>query len=610
MIGRFLAIIDSFSEHDVEIRRNLTARISRQFDIPIISEGPAFSVVADSVLPSISLQNGGAILGTLFQGTDGAARLQTLDEASSKAAEGTGGASLISSFWGSYVAILPQADDGGVQIIADPSGTFPCYCLGHQGLTVITSDVRLALEAGFLSGRIDWPNVARHMLADDLRSDRTCIEGATELEPGWRLHVDAKGVVREMLWSPWDHAHRDRWILDEKVAIERLRETILGCVGSLSTGFNHILLGLSGGLDSSIVAAALARQQRSFSCLTLATAQPAGDERHYARAVTDHLGVELFEAIEEVRDVRPEQSSAARLPRPVARSFAQSGDARFMEIAAQIGADAFFGGGGGDNVFCHARSASVIADRFLFSGPGPGALKTMKDMSLMTESSLWAAAKKGIRRAWRPATYRWPLDTRFLSREAVEAHSSLPDHAWLNAPADAFPGKALHIAWILGFRNHLEGFKRERIAPKISPLMSQPVVELCLRIPSWMWCRGGRNRAIAREAFANDLPPLIVLRQSKGSPDRFIQDIFNTNRTIIREMMLEGLLSRQGLLDRPAVERALSASAAVEDHGWFRLMALVDVEAWARSWADAPPSLSIDATVLHAALPSGDIVRP
>src|SRR3546814_5721791 len=62
--------------------------------------------------------------------------------------------------------------------------------------------------------------------------------------------------------------------------------------------------------------------------------------------------------------------------------------------------------------------------------------------------------------------------------------------------------------------------------PVIHPLLSQPVIEHCLAIPTWLQCAGGCDRSIARQAFKPDLPAKVIERRGKGSPQGFIYQIF------------------------------------------------------------------------------------
>src|SRR5690606_29821877 len=94
--------------------------------------------------------------------------------------------------------------------------------------------------------------------------------------------------------------------------------------------------------------------------------------------------------------------------------------------------------------------------------------------------------------------------------------------------------------------------------PRFSPLLSQPLVEFCLGVPTWVWCAGGINRAPARTAFAADLPRAILERVSKAGPDSFVRSIFDRHRRTYRDLLLEGLLARHGLIEREAVEAAFN----------------------------------------------------
>src|SRR3546814_6199814 len=74
---------------------------------------------------------------------------------------------------------------------------------------------------------------------------------------------------------------------------------------------------------------------------------------------------------------------------------------------------------------------------------------------------------------------------------------------WLDAPPNAFIGDQERIGALVGTQGYFDGIARNRHWPMRFPLLSQLVVETCMRVPAWMWIRTGRNRAIARDAFAD-----------------------------------------------------------------------------------------------------------
>jgi asparagine synthase (glutamine-hydrolysing) len=133
-----------------------------------------------------------------------------------------------------------------------------------------------------------------------------------------------------------------------------------------------------------------------------------------------------------------------------------------------------------------------------------------------------------------------------------------------------------------------DSFGGENEVERTPVLMSQPLIELCLRIPSYVWITGGRDRAIARRAFEPVLPALIVRRQQKGAIDRHNLRIFDTNEAYLREMLLDGLLVKAGLLDRTRLESYLARGAS---HAGFEyndvLRHHLCTEVWLRRWSES-----------------------
>ncbi|MGJ8481954.1 asparagine synthase-related protein [Sphingobium yanoikuyae] len=110
--------------------------------------------------------------------------------------------------------------------------------------------------------------------------------------------------------------------------------------------------------------------------------------------------------------------------------------------------------------------------------------------------------------------------------------------------------------------------------------MSQPVMEPCLRQPTWLWYEDGMSRAIARRAYAPKLPARIVQRASKGGFTSLVRSLYLRNLAAIHAMLLEGELCARWILDRRALEASLAAVPDAGDHLYVRIMRFVDVQAW------------------------------
>ncbi len=98
-----------------------------------------------------------------------------------------------------------------------------------------------------------------------------------------------------------------------------------------------------------------------------------------------------------------------------------------------------------------------------------------------------------------------------------------------------------------------------------------------------MWIAGGRNRAVARDAFAGALPAEILARRSKGSFVSYLGGFHRRNRRQILHFLLDGQLNQRGLLDAQALSTFLSQEDLPQrDRTFMEILELCTIENWAR----------------------------
>jgi asparagine synthase (glutamine-hydrolysing) len=553
---------------------------------------PAFSndriaALVNASCPCIAIGNAGCIVGNLFPRHGLARRIGDLNAGDAVAIADTGGATLPSSFWGGYIAAI--SGQGSTIILREPSGSFPCYHSSVGNVVVLASDAELLVESGTARVDIDFEEIGRQLYRAFVPVPTTALRGIHELLAGFTLRLPGDLDDQEPCWSPWDHVGN----LDECAdnAAERLSRIAGQSVQAwASTAPHPLLLSISGGLDSSIVAACLARAGAETICLTMFTEDPSGDERPFARALCNKLGLPLIERPYRLEDVDVCEPLAANLPRPRDRTQANAYERVHHAVAREMGAGAFVTGNGGDHVFGYSQSAAPIADRYLSEGLGQGTLAALLDVCRQTGCSMVDA----LRQAWRLARaapgYRVRPNPLFLEPDfASGLDCSNLHHPWLDAPAGTFPGKAAHIATILRVQPNLDPSGGTRF-PVLNPLVSQPIIETCLSVPSWEWRAGGRDRSLARRAFAKDLPPIILDRRVKGTPGRFAARLLDHFRGPIRERVLGGRLAANRIVDVPALEKALAGDRPVADLERVRILEIVNAEAWIDHWASRSQS--------------------
>jgi asparagine synthase (glutamine-hydrolysing) len=585
MVAPFLALAWSGTSDRRAAALQFAHEAQRDHKLDVCLDGTGLLLMTNPRQVRLIGEAEGAIVGSIYPRDDrkGASLLinSTHDQTRSSL-----GRHLIDHYWGTYVAFVRGGDDR-LHVVRDPSGMLPCYRIEQDGLTLLASDLELFPASARARADIDWHAVLQLLAYPHLRGTPTGLTGIDEVPAGCQLRLDGGTGQYEALWSPWTFTRAGLRITDFEEAAAGLREVIVRSVRALATPYTKVLLELSGGLDSSILASALATAGIGAVGLNLATREAEGDERPYARRMATRAGMQLIErqpleldGIDMTRPPRP------RLARPGAQAWLQGWEHRFVETARAEGCDVFFSGTGGDNVFCSLFSGAPAAD-LLRTGRWTGFPSAVGALATVHDASLWRVAGLAMRSALRRApSCPWPSDTRFLVNP--ERLGPPDPQAWLDAPRRVLPGTRAHVRSIMATYGHQGGSSRERVAPSITPLLAQPVQEYCLRIPSWLWVQGGRDRAVARHAFRDQLPPEILHRRSKGSIDSYCLQLYERNRTALREMLVEGHLVAQGLLDGSQLRAYFDQPRPARDVSYFRLLSLVDVEIWARDWLGSP----------------------
>ena len=512
----------------------------------------------------------GAFLGSVFRSPAGRApRASASSISSAEAAEivSEEGRSLITKYWGRYVALLQDQPRNRAYVIRDPSGVLPCLTANYKGAQLVFSHAGDFARLGLCSFSINW-DVVRGSLQGRARprTGKTAISELSEIQPGECLAWEGGRVTRSTYWNPARIAQIEP-IFTFDQAVSELRGTVLHCVHAWAEAYPNIVHNLSGGLDSSIVLAALvsAPSRPRIVAVNFYTKTTEGDERVYARKSASRFGVNLIE--------QPLDGTSTDLSLLVGiepSPFPSSGCATELmtgeleeKVADEFGADAFFCGTGGDGVFLQNGAETCTADYIRTRGFRWPMLSVARDAAEISMQSVWTVLRRGIA----DAVYRRQL--RIDSDCAAICpflHADLTDDATTEREVtrelpmrddDIMPaGKIWHI-YLSNFSASCRSFASINRPEALLPLMSQPIRETCLRIPTYLMFNGGIDRAVARQAFAQEVPLEILRRRSKGQINDMLREVLYSNLSFVREFLLDGSLMRHRILDRSKLERYL-----------------------------------------------------
>lgn len=575
---RYIGLLRPSPETHSMLAAGFTARARATPDWTIALETGSLAVAA-SCDAAISLGARGIVIGEIFRKADGSRVTHfSPDEIERIHASDLG--ELTDQYWGPYIAVLHDPDRNETRVLRAPLGDLPCLLVPVGEAIAFASDIDLLCDFGLYDPAVDWSELALHLARMDRVTAQTCLWNVRELRGGTTEVIGRAGVRTLAQWSASKAIGRQRADTAEAAAA-LVSEAARMSVASRAARLHRAVVMLSGGVDSSIVAAALVEAGVRVDALTLVTRDARGDERDYARAVCEHLGIALHERLREVDEIDIMWSSAAGLPRPAGRVMWQESIRHSRDLARAIQAGAIFNGAGGDQVFCSLHSSNPVADAMRAFGPGRPAWKMAHIMSGITQVSMGRILRDAVQRAWFGKRTAGPtLDTSLLACrfEDFEIASSEPPRGGI------LPGQAAHCRLIAAGQSYVETLDPRSAPPIVAPLLSQPLVEACLSIPSWLWFEEGMNRHAARRAFAPDLPESVIFRHSKGSPDSFTAEIFETWRPQIRELLADGELARQRIIDRTAVLDVLDDPRPPRDNRFRRVLQFAEAEAWAASW--------------------------
>ena len=539
---------------------------------------------------------GGVVVGKLFfkdASAEDTTVFATLNDRQSREIVDSSGRRLIEKYWGQYVAFINEYDKGKNCILRDPSGGLNCYYLTYNNIHIFFSHIEDIFSLGEFILSINYKYLAAHIYYPLLSIRETGIREVSKILPGECLTLSGEENTKEFYWNPCDIV-RSRTIEDWDEAAVVLRQTTMDCVSAWGSCYDTVLHRLSGGLDSSIVAACLGAggKRPDVVCLNLHTDRPEADERTFARVSARMAGYELHEQVLQAADADIDR--LIRIPKlatPFMHSLTPELEDVHTHLAIEKNADAIFSGQGGDHLFHQAPVKLVAADYAYNHGLSPRLFEVAYQTSLLTGQSIWSVlantAKHGwFKRPYIPYSEVLHLES-FLNGAMLEALTTdYIFNPWLKETKGVPPGKVRQIAALIDLHSFFWPYDLTDHTDIIHPLISQPLIEVCLAIPTYIHTRGGKSRALARYAFRDDIPEEISLRRTKGRTDTYHSRIYSKNPERLKTILLDGELSKAGLIDRRRLEERLSRRSIIKADKLPLLRQYINVEAWLRSWSD------------------------
>jgi asparagine synthase (glutamine-hydrolysing) len=550
--------------------------------------------VAAIVLPAGT----GLILGTLFpKDLDVSPRdwNPKFDERCAEQIVQTRGRHLMDNFWGSYIAFLASRDGTVHHVLRDCSGKIPCYRIAHGDSTIVAANI--ADLSGLVLGpfSINARYLAGFIYQAELSQRECALNGVKELLAGECLELGSR-VKQFALWDPRTVC-RDYATEDFGDAARRVRTVAQACVDFWASKYDRIVHQLSGGLDSSVILGCLKGSAYCprVTCVHLQSNGAGENELSFARLAAKAAGFDLV--------IQPGFSENARyderifrLPRAPNPSVAHLGitiesDLRNL-IPSQVRADAIWDGQGGDHLFFESHLPFGAVDYAFCHGIAGDFSKLVRDAVRLSRLSYWGVLQKSIRlgllhSTWQPED-EYHRQATFLNPEMLpENIANYVWQPWLEDASDIPPGKRWQICLLACLIHRHRPVPGLQYAEDHHPLFSQPLFELCLRVPIYTLLHGGINRALERAAFRDCVPEAIIRRQYKGSIATTFMSKIRESMPFIRDLILGGVLVQERIIERASLEPYLAGNRPMNHGILWPFLSCLAAEVWARKWADS-----------------------
>ncbi|PKN07117.1 MAG: asparagine synthase (glutamine-hydrolyzing) [Deltaproteobacteria bacterium HGW-Deltaproteobacteria-8] len=434
---------------------------------------------------------------------------------------------------GMFAFALWDAAKGELFLARDRLGKKPLvYFDGPRGL-VFASEIR-ALRAhplcpaqGSVAG-LDPEALDLYLSLGYVPAPRTILRGVAKLPPA-HCAVYGKDGLRIRRW--WDVDYRAKIDVTEAEALDLAWETLRESVRLRLESDVPLGLLLSGGVDSSLVAAVLADlcpgQARAF---TVGFDEKKYNELPHAQAVANHLGLNLTFEIMPPATLEALPEVALRYGEPYADDSALP--SLFLSRMARKHITVALGGDGGDELalgyptYRHAKTASALNALLPLAPPGDATLRSLASTPRALRESLAATLWPETKPLLRNEPRQWPLKARLYTPEArtrlAHAYADwfLP---WLDRSREHAANPLERMLYIdnatclpddllvkMDIASMAVGLEVR------SPLLDHTLIELFATFPASLKVRGGETKHLLKKLAERVLPRDILYRRKQG----------------------------------------------------------------------------------------------
>ncbi|MEX5631241.1 asparagine synthase (glutamine-hydrolyzing) [Parafrankia sp. FMc2] len=488
---------------------------------------------------------------------------------------------------GQFAFAVHDAQTGQLTLVRDRVGVLPLYYHFDATQLVFASEIKAILPALRRPPSVDHRSVADYLAGRSVPAPGTLFEGIRKLLPGHVLTASRAGrVLIDRYWSPPPLSEVRP--VDPARAVDMVDAALQRAVQRATVADTPVGSYLSGGVDSSLVAALMTRQtDEPVHTFSVGFGPGPHDELPMARLVSSRLGTrhhELEVTPNDFADLWPaltwHRDAPVSEPADIAvHRLAQLAREEVRVVLSGEGADELFGG------YPKYRLAALTSRIGVVPAWLRGPVFDQAQRTLPVGAHRLRIALRALgetdERARRDGWFA-PFTERERRRLLGVARG---EPGRLQPAAENDPLRGMLETDLLGWLpdNLLERGDRMTMAASVEmrpPLLDHELVELAFRLPSTVKVRDGRGKWVLKEVARRYLPAEIVDRPKVGFKVP-LSDWFRGDLSTLAGDMLTGRDSFVGeLLGTSAVRALLASHAQGRRNEEIRIWTLLCLEVW------------------------------
>jgi asparagine synthase (glutamine-hydrolysing) len=493
-------------------------------------------------------------------------------------------------------------------VARDRLGIKPLYFYYDGKTFLFGSEIKTILAYPEIRPKLNHSALSEYLAFGYLSGSQTMFADIQKLLPGHTLELSSSGKLTSS--SYWDltvgvdESHRPR-----EYYVRTYREMLESCVASHLMSDVPLGVFLSGGLDSSVIAALTAKMRKEpIDTFSVGYGEEAFSELPYARQVAEHIGARHHE----VRLSREEffaslphliwhEDEPIVWPSSVSLFYvAKLASANVKVVLTGEGSDETLGG--------YTRYAWTLVNS-----------RMDRVYRSLVPSAMRRFVRSGVGSAALPSSLRRKLQHTFAGRDGSSWSSfyydnfycafSGPEQADLLTPkAREMSGDAYQCS--MEYWEHSSGdlfhrmlntdihtylvellMKQDQMSMAASiesrvPFLDHELVEFTARIPARYSVHGLSGKHILKSAVGDLLPDSIIHRTKLGFPTPWAHWLAGGQLDAIEQMLMENRTLDRGLIKPAALHKLFEEHRAGRRDNGNRIWRLLNLEIWQRIFLD------------------------